>query len=64
LCYEEDRSAEVDANVVALYPDRYVEVQATGESTAFAGAQLERLLSLAQLGVARLFAEQRRVLGR
>jgi ribonuclease PH len=64
LCYEEDRSAEVDANIVALYPDRYVEVQATGESAAFGGPQLDRLLELAQQGVTRLFAEQRRVLGR
>jgi len=64
LCYEEDRTAEVDANVVTLYPDRYVEVQATGESASFAGDQLDRLLSLAQEGITRLFAEQRRVLGR
>ena len=64
LCYEEDRSAEVDANVVSLYPDRYVEVQATGERASFAPPQLDRLLSLAQQGIARLFAEQQRVLGR
>jgi ribonuclease PH len=47
-----------------LYPDRYVEVQATGESASVGGPQLDRLLSLAQQGVARLFAEQRRALGR
>ncbi len=64
LCYQEDRVAEVDANVVTLYPDRYVEVQATGESAAFAQPQLDRLLSLARRGVEQLFAEQRRVLGR
>jgi ribonuclease PH len=63
LCYEEDRLADVDANVVALHPDRYVEVQATGEATSFDRAQLDRMLSLADRAVAQLFAEQQKVLG-
>jgi ribonuclease PH len=64
LCYEEDRAAEVDANVVVLYPDRYVEVQGTAEGAPFDRAQLDRLLALADGGLATLFAQQRRVLGR
>ncbi|MBI2401297.1 MAG: ribonuclease PH [Gemmatimonadetes bacterium] len=64
LSYAEDRAAAVDANIVALYPDRYVEVQGTGEGASFDRAQLEQLLALADRGLAQLFAEQRRVLGR
>ncbi len=64
LCYEEDRTAEVDANIVCLYPDRYVEVQGTGESAPFDRGQLDRLLALADAGLGQLFAEQGRALGR
>jgi ribonuclease PH len=62
LCYEEDRRATVDANVVVLEPDRYVEVQATGESGDFGRVELDRMLALADIGLARIFALQRQVL--
>jgi len=64
LCYEEDRAAEVDANVVVAEPDRFVEVQGTGEHGTFGRADLDRLLDLALTGVTQLFAAQRRALGR
>lgn len=63
LCYVEDRDAEVDANVVIAEPDRFIEVQGTGEQGTFDRAQLDALLDLAQAGVTRLFAEQHLVLG-
>jgi ribonuclease PH len=63
LCYAEDRVAEVDANVVVLEPDRYVEVQATGESGHFGRADLDRLLALADRGIGDLFAIQHAALG-
>ena len=59
LCYAEDRDAEVDANVVVLEPDRYVEVQATGEAGHFGRGDLDALLALADRGIAELFARQR-----
>jgi ribonuclease PH len=62
LCYAEDRDAEVDANVVVLEPDRYVEVQATGEAGHFGRDDLTTLLALADGGIARLFALQREAL--
>jgi ribonuclease PH len=62
LCYAEDRIAEVDANVVVLEPDRFVEVQATGESGHFGRSELDQLLHLADLGIAQLFAHQRAAL--
>lgn len=64
LCYEEDRNAAVDANIVIAHPDRYIEVQGTAEGEPFSRSQLDRLLALATGGIQRLFAEQQRVLGR
>jgi ribonuclease PH len=63
LCYAEDRVAEVDANVVVLEPDRYVEVQATGESGHFGRAELDRMLATAGRGIEALFALQHAALG-
>ena len=63
LNYAEDRIAAVDANVVIASPDRYVEVQSTGERDTFGRAELDRLLALAGSGIAQLFTIQRQVLG-
>jgi ribonuclease PH len=49
--------------VVLLEPDRFVEVQGTGEAGTFARADLDRLLDLAHGGVAELFRMQRAALG-
>lgn len=62
LCYTEDRDAEVDANIVMLEPDQYVEVQGTGEGRTFDRQDLDRLLALATKGITELFAAQRDVL--
>jgi ribonuclease PH len=62
LCYAEDKTADVDANVVVLEPDRYVEVQATGEAGHFARGDLDAMLRLADAGIAELFRRQREVL--
>jgi ribonuclease PH len=64
LAYAEDRLAEVDANVVMAEPDRLVEVQGTGERATFARGELDRMLDLAEQGIARLFAAQRDCLAR
>ncbi len=64
LAYAEDKVAGVDANVVMLEPDQFVEVQGTGEHATFKRGQLDQLLDLAQGGIARLFQEQHRILGR
>ena len=64
LAYAEDRHAEVDANVVVAEPDRFVEVQGTGEQGTFSRPDLDRLLDLAAGGTARLFAAQHAALGR
>ncbi len=63
LAYAEDREAEVDANVVMVHPDRFVEVQGTGEHGTFARADLDQLLTLAEAGIRQLFDAQRQALG-
>ncbi len=59
LSYAEDAAADVDANIVMAEPDQYVEVQGTAEQAPFDRAALDRLLSLADTGLAQLFAAQR-----
>ena len=63
LCYAEDSKAEVDMNVVMTGTGRFVEVQGTGESTTFDGTELRALLALARLGIRKVTAYQRRLLG-
>lgn len=63
LAYVEDKDAGVDANVVMLEPDQFVEVQGTGEQGTFARADLDTLLDLAVGGIRNLFAAQRKALG-
>ena len=63
LDYREDSTAQVDMNVVMTGTGRFVEVQGTGESVSFSEAELRALLRLARVGVGRVVAAQRRLLG-
>jgi len=63
LDYVEDSAAEVDMNVVRTGSGPYVEVQGTAESAPFSRARLDDMLALADLGIDRLLAAQREVLG-
>lgn len=62
LDYEEDSSAEVDANFVFTASGNLVEVQATGEEHDFSQQQLSQMLGLASDGVAKLFQLQNKLL--
>ncbi len=62
LAYLEDRDADVDANLVMLEPDQFVEVQGTGEAATFSRAELDAMLELGRSGIDQLFALQRRAL--
>jgi ribonuclease PH len=62
LNYVEDSAAEVDMNVVMTGAGRFVEVQGTAEREAFGRDHLDRMLALAQTGIARLVELQRRAL--
>jgi ribonuclease PH len=63
LNYLEDKGAGVDANLVMIEPDQFVEVQGTGESSTFSRAELDAILELGKAGIERLFAFQRQALG-
>ncbi|KAF0096341.1 MAG: ribonuclease PH [Puniceicoccaceae bacterium 5H] len=54
LCYLEDRDASVDANMVMTGSARFVETQISGEEATYDGAQLNKLLELAKLGIEEL----------
>ena len=58
LDYEEDSSAEADANFVLTGAGAIVEVQATGEKRGFSRAEFDSLFALAERGTTDLFAHQ------
>jgi ribonuclease PH len=62
LNYPEDSTAEVDMNVVMTGSGQFVEVQGTAEQVPFGRAHLDSLLALAESGIKRLVALQRRAL--
>ncbi len=63
LDYEEDSAARADANFVLTGGGGIVEIQMTAEGAPFARAEMYALMALAEAGIRRLVAEQRRVLG-
>jgi ribonuclease PH len=62
LCYEEDRDADVDANIVMTGKGRFVEAQASGEEATFSHGQLLELLDLASAGIRELTTLQEKAL--
>jgi ribonuclease PH len=63
LDYEEDSSADADANFVLTNAGGLVEIQATAEKNAFSESDFSQLLRLARAGTDRLFDAQRKALG-
>ena len=63
LDYGEDSHAQVDMNVVMTGSGRFVEIQGTGETATFSEAELRRLLALARVGLRRIAATHRRLMG-
>ena len=62
LCYEEDSTAEVDANLVMTGEGNFVELQGTGEGGTFSRAELEEIIKLGWDGVRRIHELQRECL--
>ena len=62
LCYDEDRRADVDVNVVMTGKGEFVEVQGTAEGAAFDRRTMDRLLDLAEGGIRTLLEAQQKVL--
>ncbi|MCX5747295.1 MAG: ribonuclease PH [Proteobacteria bacterium] len=63
LPYVEDAKADVDMNVVGTADGQLIEVQGTAEHGTYSRAQLDAMLSLADIGIKQLIAAQRSVLG-
>ena len=62
LEYTEDSACDTDMNVVMTGQGHFIEVQGTAEGAAFTRAEMDRLLQLAELGIAQLIEAQRRAL--
>jgi len=54
----EDFRADTDMNVAKNDMGEFIEIQATGENHPFSNAQLERLLALADTGIAQVIQKQ------
>ena len=63
LDYLEDSDCDTDMNVVMTDAGNFVEVQGTAEGAAFDRPTMNRLLDLAQQGIADLIALQKKTLG-
>ena len=62
LDYVEDSGCDTDMNVVMTEAGHFIEVQGTAEGAAFDRAGMNRLLDLAQAGIADLIALQKKSL--
>ncbi len=60
LDYDEDSSADADANFVLIDGGQIAEVQATAEGATYDEEGLLRLLRLARIGCDRIYAAQDR----
>jgi ribonuclease PH len=63
LDYVEDSGCDTDMNIVMTDAGHFIEVQGTAEGTAFDRATMDRLLDLAQIGIADLIGLQKTALG-
>jgi len=63
LNYEEDKSAEVDFNLVMTEDLQFVEVQGAGEESTFSQEQFFKLIEVGKEGISQLIARQKEFLG-
>ncbi len=63
LDYEEDSSAQVDANIIMTATGEIVELQMSGEESTFSEAELASLLTLGKAGIRALVEKQRQAIG-
>ena len=64
LCYEEDRHADVDMNVVATESGKLIEVQATAERSPFSNRAMQQMLALAKAGIKSIIDVQKEAIAR
>jgi len=61
--YEEDSRAQVDMNFVMTGSGLFIEVQGTAEHMPFDRSKFDKMTVLAQRGIKKIIAEQKKVLG-
>ena len=54
LCYEEDSSTDVDANVVMTKSGKIIEFQATAEGETFTREELNKMCEIAQKAIEKI----------
>lgn len=59
LCYEEDKSAEVDMNVVMGADGKIIEIQGTAEGKSFSRTELDSMVNVAEKGLKEIFEIQK-----
>jgi len=59
ICYEEDRGADVDMNVVMTSLGEFVEVQGGAEGATFSRETMDKMLASAEDGIRQIFETQR-----
>lgn len=62
LAYVEDSNADVDMNIVCTGAGKFIEMQGTAEREPFSREQMDEMLKLAEIGIAKLFEAQRNAL--
>ena len=62
LDYEEDSTAQVDANFVICDNEKLSEIQVTGEEFFFSSDQYQELYKLAQIGINQIISKQKNAL--
>ena len=62
LCYEEDSTAEVDANLVMTGSGDFIELQGTGEGGTFSYSELAQIIDLGWSGISEIHQKQREIL--
>ena len=63
LCYEEDSSCDTDLNVVMTQKNEFIEIQGTAEEKPFTREQADKMLAMAEKGIAELIVMQQTALG-
>ncbi len=63
LCYEEDRNAQVDMNIVMTGRGKLIELQGTAEQEPFSHESMSDLVDMAGQGILQLIEKQKQVLG-
>ena len=54
LCYEEDSSTDVDANIVMTKSGKIIEFQATAEGETFTKEELNKMYELAEKAIEKI----------